>query len=342
MYDTLMQMGRWFGYRDGYADLCRIYMTDDAISWYQHIADATEELRDEFVKMDQAGLTPKDFGLAVRSHPDSLIVTARNKMRSGTKVRRSISLAGHLAESTIIRSSGKAVERNMEVLKETISSADSHGDYESVGNHHLWRSVPTEIIRDFINSYDDPHPLTLLTQRAPLLDYIGKLEKRGVTNWDVALMSLGETENTSLWEFEGYSVKAQARSISPTKDRNGNVDAWAIGGSKRRIASTGDEKIGLPEKILKEIEKPYRDMGKNVPDKAFRERRDTPLLMLHLLDLKENRESAPFKKGVVGYGISFPGEKADRKERDLVEYIVNTTWYSEHYGDDLDEEGADE
>jgi len=342
MYDTLMQMGRWFGYRDGYSDICRIYMTDDAISWYQHIADVTEELRDEFVKMDQAGLTPKDFGLAVRSHPDSLIVTARNKMRSGTKVRRSISLAGYLAESTIIRNSRKAVERNMELLKETISSVDSHGEYESAGNHHLWRSVPAEIIKDFINSYDDPYPLTLQTQRAPLLDYIGKLEKRGITNWDVALMSLGATEITSPWAFEGYPVKAQVRSISQTKDRNGNVDAWAIGGAKRRIASTGDEKIGLPEKILKEIEKPYRDMGKNVPDKAYRERRGTPLLMLHLLDLREHKDSAPFKKGVVGYGISFPGGKVDRRERDLVEYIVNTTWYSEHYGDDLDEERADE
>ena len=60
-----MQMGRWFGYRDGYADLCRIYMTNEAASWYQHIAAASEELRDEFVRMDRANLTPKDFGLAV-------------------------------------------------------------------------------------------------------------------------------------------------------------------------------------------------------------------------------------------------------------------------------------
>jgi len=27
MYDTLMQMGRWFGYRPGYLDLCRLYTT---------------------------------------------------------------------------------------------------------------------------------------------------------------------------------------------------------------------------------------------------------------------------------------------------------------------------
>jgi hypothetical protein len=44
LYDTLMQMGRWFGYRGGYSDLCRIFTTDELISWYRHIAMATQEL----------------------------------------------------------------------------------------------------------------------------------------------------------------------------------------------------------------------------------------------------------------------------------------------------------
>ena len=43
MYDTLLQMGRWFGYRDGYKDLCRLWLTDDAAQWYAHITLATEE-----------------------------------------------------------------------------------------------------------------------------------------------------------------------------------------------------------------------------------------------------------------------------------------------------------
>ena len=57
MYDTLMQMGRWFGYRDGYADVCRIYMTSGATSWYKHISDVMEELREEFRRMKAAGMS---------------------------------------------------------------------------------------------------------------------------------------------------------------------------------------------------------------------------------------------------------------------------------------------
>ena len=69
MYDTLMQMGRWFGYRPDYEDLCRIWMPEEAQGWYEHIAESIEELRDEFRRMEAANATPEEFGLKVRSHP---------------------------------------------------------------------------------------------------------------------------------------------------------------------------------------------------------------------------------------------------------------------------------
>ena len=69
MYDTLMQMGRWFGYRPGYLDVCRLYTTDELASWYRDIAVANEELLREFDYMVALGKTPKDYGLRVRAHP---------------------------------------------------------------------------------------------------------------------------------------------------------------------------------------------------------------------------------------------------------------------------------
>ena len=68
-YDTLLQMGRWFGYRPGYTDLCRVWMSEEALSWYSHITEATEELRAEVRLMHDLGLTPQQFGLRVRAHP---------------------------------------------------------------------------------------------------------------------------------------------------------------------------------------------------------------------------------------------------------------------------------
>ena len=67
MYDTLMQMGRWFGYRPGYIDLCRLYTTDDLIEWFEHIGNASEELREELDFMAASGATPREYGLKVQS-----------------------------------------------------------------------------------------------------------------------------------------------------------------------------------------------------------------------------------------------------------------------------------
>jgi hypothetical protein len=81
MYDTLMQMGRWFGYRPGYLDLCRLYTTSELSEWFGLIADASEELREEFDLMAASGATPRDYGLKVQSHP-VLMVTSHLKMRA--------------------------------------------------------------------------------------------------------------------------------------------------------------------------------------------------------------------------------------------------------------------
>ena len=91
MYDTLLQMGRWFGYRPGYADLCRLFTTVDLQRWYKNITLASEELLLQFDEMALTGGTPDDFGLRVRTSPDGLMITAAAKMRNGMQMRLSFS-----------------------------------------------------------------------------------------------------------------------------------------------------------------------------------------------------------------------------------------------------------
>ena len=117
MYDTLMQMGRWFGYRPGYEDLCRIWMPEEAQGWYEHIAESIEELRDEFRRMEAANATPEEFGLKVRSHPDTLIVTARNKMGTGAPVVVSIGLSGKFVETHALRRDYESLQVNREAAR---------------------------------------------------------------------------------------------------------------------------------------------------------------------------------------------------------------------------------
>ena len=127
MYDTLMQMGRWFGYRPGYEDLCRIWMPEEAQGWYEHIAESIEELRGELRSMEASNATPADFGLKVRSHPDTLIVTARNKMGTGAQVVVNLGLSGKLVETHILLRDTTSLELNRQAAKRFAESAGARG-----------------------------------------------------------------------------------------------------------------------------------------------------------------------------------------------------------------------
>lgn len=149
MYDTLMQMGRWFGYRTDFEDLCRIHMSEEAISWYSHISKATEELRNEFKNMEKAKMTPRDFGLSVRSHPESLIVTARNKMRSGRNIIRKISFEGRLVETSILIKSKEVVQENHQALSQLLCSIPQTSQINQETYGYLFNEIPADNIATF-------------------------------------------------------------------------------------------------------------------------------------------------------------------------------------------------
>lgn len=80
-YDTLLQMGRWFGYRNGYADLTRIWMTDEMRGWFHHLATVEQEIRYDVERLEVEHLTPEQFGVRIRTHP-SLAITSAAKMQN--------------------------------------------------------------------------------------------------------------------------------------------------------------------------------------------------------------------------------------------------------------------
>ena len=120
MYDTLLQMGRWFGYRTKYEDLCRIWMTPLAQDFYAQITIADTELRQELINLERSGSTPLDFGLKVRSHPDNLKITARNKFGSSTKQKK-ICLSDKFLETIDIKNDSAVIQQNLDSVSRLVS-----------------------------------------------------------------------------------------------------------------------------------------------------------------------------------------------------------------------------
>ena len=115
MYDTLMQMGRWFGYRPGYLDVCRLYLTQPLEDWFTVITEAAEELREEFNIAIQMNLTPREYGLKVMHHP-ALMVTSPVKMRAAQEIALNLSLSGTLQETINFFRDDTKLQNNLDAL----------------------------------------------------------------------------------------------------------------------------------------------------------------------------------------------------------------------------------
>ncbi|MEQ9090543.1 MAG: Z1 domain-containing protein [Balneola sp.] len=310
MYDTLMQMGRWFGYRPGYEDLCRIFMTDIARSWYEHIANATEELRQEFRKMEALKKSPKDFGLAVRNHPESLIVTARNKMRSARTVIREIDLTGTLIETTRLFDAPQKVSYNLSLANNLLKRLRELNDNIKIGgNHLLWENIPFSIIMDFVESFQN-HPESNLTDSITVKQYVEDLAKEdGIKNWKV-LFANPNSKSELDTEYDELKI------INPGLRSTTTQITAGIMLSQRKLAPGNFDRIDLEDDEI----------------------RESPLLMVHLLDCRlKNEPHAPiFPSGIAAYGISFPGEKDGKRIKKLATYQVNTVWMREQYDEEIE------
>lgn len=330
MYDTLLQMGRWFGYRDGYLDLCSIYMTKEAVGWYSHISAAIDELRDEFRLMEKQGRSPQDFGLKVRTHPDSLIVTARNKMRKGKKVVHSVALTGRLIETVYLKSSKTVIENNFKKLNSFV--LDLEARYNTLrsfeaGLGYIWAGIPASVVCEFLSRFDNHDDASTITQVSPIISFI-ESETRALSEWDICLYSLNNGQAVSVGSL---TVNQQERGC---KDL---VGCYQISGTKMRVASRGAERAGLAEDEIAIVKAGAND--KNIPDLAYRNARKRPLLMLHVLDLHRQHpeEHIVLASNVCAWGISFPGTKGKGRGAE-VEYLVNPVWWKEHYEAQIDED----
>lgn len=364
MYDTLMQMGRWFGYRDGYSDLCRIYLTPMTENYFIHISEATEELREEFKEMMRADLTPKDFGLKVRTHPGALLITAKNKMRKSETLVHRTDLSGRLIETYVVDLEPSHRKQNMLLFDDFVSKLQSKKAAEkNKEDYYVWEEVESESIYKFIKNFYN-HPNAHMTQTKPVLSYLERASKH-FPYWDVVFVSSNNAKETKDLLSGSIQIGIQKRSCTP-KDQY-VPDNFIEISSRRRVASgtntaeragmstdeldkalqkwkeANAEKIkqyeieGNIEKAEQLIEKEYSHS--NIPGRYLRRLRSRPLLMLHLVNAYSNiaDESSKIETHLPAYGISFP--KKENVYIEPVEYAVNTTYIKNYYlGYEDDEE----
>jgi len=184
MYDTLMQMGRWFGYRPRYVDLCRLFTSPELNEWFRHITIANEELREEFDYMAESGQTPEEYALKVRQHDGVLQITAINKMRNTREIE--VSWAGKLRETYQLPMDRGLKHKNLVATQKLI---DKLGVPEQKDVNYLWRNVSPNDICEFFRNFNLAKSLKKLNLEL-ICKYITNLvQHQELTSWSVVLMN---------------------------------------------------------------------------------------------------------------------------------------------------------
>lgn len=361
MYDTLMQMGRWFGYRPHYEDLCQVWINQDAVDWYSYISEASDELKREVRRMQAEQKTPADFGLCVRSDDATLLVTARNKMRTAKDYTMTVSLSGNIIETPFIHMNEKVQADNLHVTRQLLESIIADGIDPVCGDKQYaladklqFLGVPQQYVRDFLGNYQSHtansnfHTIELVKQITSSTD--GSLDK-----WDIVVASgTGEKK----LNVGGYSIPCVQRSFGIRPD----IGAFQMSGSKSRLGNRSYAKGGLKKVQADKIEAgehaeqikrfgEIRPLNQNVffkPDFFDETRR--PLLVIYPVELKapieiktnedlqEQNAVVNTKNVLIGVSVGIPAIKG--RESKQYQYKINLVKYREIMG--LDETEPDE
>ena len=359
MYDTLMQMGRWFGYRPGYLDLCRLYTSPDLVRWFGHIADASEELREEFDFMAEARLTPEQYGLKVMSH-EVLTVTSPLKMRNAQTL--SLTYSGSRPQTILFHRDAKIQQQNLDAADALIASLGNprsqplkyarDGDADSWPNARLWKDVDVTKVLGFLGAYAT-HPNATSAKAGVLSEFISKMVDIGqLTQWSIALLGGGDGVGDP-HAFPGTQATESfftRKNEDPEDPEKRDPKNFAIG----VLTDPKDEGIDLDDGVWRQALaltraawKPDPARGRvtlpSVPSgKGIREARgklggevDRGLLLLYPLAPYVGKVKAPEKlivpgwsKPIMAFAIAFPSSDSPIS----VEYEVNLLYWMQEYG----------
>lgn len=344
-FDVLMQMGRWFGYRYNYDDLCKIWTSKETCGFYEEISDSTEELKGDLRIMHRIHKTPREFGIRVRNESRELQITAANKMRHSFDHEEIVNIYGNLFETPYVDADLAHQKSNLDNINSFIVKLNNSGYSFDLGFNkekgaRVIKNVPSGFIADLIaEAYIAPHK-----KFDKLQMYKHVTESFGNSLWDVLFVS-GDSSNTISLSGDVLPLHVVKRDYSLKDDKVLNI------GNRSKLSGTaeGAKVFAKGDDIRRLVKQRYdnehseEDRTKELPAIAwfqylYMDERN-PLLSIFIIDLEYQEQSSTNRKKdngdykntydhklVVGYSLGFPNTHDD-SERKNKHYTMNYVGY---------------
>jgi len=310
--DTLLQMGRWFGYRPGYIDCCKLFTTQDAFEKFNYTTRAIEELEMEFRKMEAKNKSPKNFILRVRKHPDTLKVTRPSILKNTVEVKWSYQ--DQLEQTTKFT---LEKEKMLKVWDNFINNIAKKPFIMNKNKGFLMNETNTDGIIELLeqeNNFDEDTRKSMIM----FLELCKKNKK--LKNWTIAIKITGDanaqnakgilsaTESNLQCDIN-LSIRSGPKPDSVTRSLFVNNKTFIASGKSANIISSGNDfsilldplkiqeaKEEFWEEKKKNILRKYKDMSEeealnkakaqSIPERVFREKMSDQqgLLIIYLFD----------------------------------------------------------
>lgn len=185
-YDTLLQMGRWFGYRPNYEDLPRIWMPDDLKLKFRNLARVELEIREDIQRYHLENLTPLDIAVRIRAIP-GMAITGATKMRAARTC--AISYWGTHRQTFRFEPKKQIIQDNWNAASSLLTEAAEQAAEATDGRGRLWRRVPRALILKFLETYRF-HPDHGDFRSDVLLPFLRQADDR-LYHWNVGVVEAG-------------------------------------------------------------------------------------------------------------------------------------------------------
>lgn len=330
-YDSLLQMCRWFGYRPGYEDLCRLYISHVNIMNFRAVIDAVEDLKMQFREMIVKKRKPEDFGLMVRESPDcletSLLITSRNKMYNTGTIVHVINYGGTYADTSKLYIDNYKNQKNHEIINNMISRILSKEGtrWEDVRGRKMLRNVDSTLIAEAIKNLVIPYANTKFDVDN-LAEYIGA--SAVFKKWDIVIAT-GDSLSKS---YMGNKAVMRTFRVRPKEM------FFRIGDTNNRIIDPNIFSSGLTDEEMNEVRnnatrrvqtaRKGDEKNLTVPDYLNVSTRK-PLFVVYPMDLHAPKDDPgeatiienelPKDKTILGFAIGFP----KREEAEKMKYRAN-------------------
>ena len=273
-YDVLMQMGRWFGYRGDYEDLCRIYITEKSKNFYKEIYEATKKLKEDIYIMSKENKKPEEYGIRVMNNSSELGITARNKMRSAVVKKDRSNFYDNFFETQYLSRDLKLNEKNIISTFKLLDGINVNSKDKNVKNPYF-RNIDKKLIIKLLDEID-VSPACTDFDTMQLSNFIRKCDEKV---FDILIMS---GNGKTYFEYNRLNIKIPL--VQRTIDIRYDSSIIRISGSRAHLIGPADAKYGLTDE-----QNALVVVTKNAQDYMVKGR--NPLLSLYFIEPKDLNNS---------------------------------------------------